>query len=289
MRIRGNKKKLNPELIDIFVFERIEGAIEFPKAIKEKMKYAYCGDRQISVNILKFIISEGYQPALLIVSDKKSASHSNELIAISSLKREQIVYSSDLKSPEIIRKIKALDLDYIIGVHFPFIISNEILNLPKVGFLNLHPAYLPYNKGWHTPSWAILDETKYGATLHFMAEELDAGDIIHQKELKVEMSDTADSLYKKVLKLEEEVFKEAFEDLISLNPKRIKQELSGTSHLKKDLEDVREIKLDEKYTGSELINKLRSLTTNNMAEAAYFIKDGKKYLVQVKIEESDIE
>jgi methionyl-tRNA formyltransferase len=70
--------------------------------------------------------------------------------------------------------------------------------------LNLHPV-LPYNKGWNTPSWAILDNTTYGATLHFMTEALDEGDIIHQKKLEIVFADTANTLYQKALELEKEV------------------------------------------------------------------------------------
>ena len=92
-------------------------------------------------------------------------------------------------------------------------ISKEVLIIPKIGFLNLHPSFLPYNKGWNTPSWAILDKTPYGATLHFMDQTLDEGDIIHQKRIDVLTVDTANNLYKKILKLEEEVFFEAFDEL----------------------------------------------------------------------------
>ena len=77
--------------------------------------------------------------------------------------------------------LEQLSLDYIICVHFPYIVPREILSIPKYGVTNLHPAYLPYNLGWHTPSWAILENTPIGATLHYMDECVDTGDIIHQK------------------------------------------------------------------------------------------------------------
>ncbi|RYZ26735.1 MAG: hypothetical protein EOP49_43080 [Sphingobacteriales bacterium] len=63
----------------------------------------------------------------------------------------------------------------------------------------------------------------------------------------------------------------------------------GTAHVKKDLEKRREIDLDKPQTGRELLNQIRALTTNKVSEAAYFTENGKKYLVQVHIEEdSDI-
>lgn len=122
------------------------------------MKYAFCGDRQISVDILKFMIRKGYCPSILIVNDSKASTHSEELIIVSELDEESIIYSSNLKNEDSVRLLDNAGLDYIIGIHFPIIIPKTILDIPKVGFLNLHPAYLPYNKGWHTPSWAIIDE-----------------------------------------------------------------------------------------------------------------------------------
>ena len=140
------------------------------------MKYAFAGDREISVNILSFLISKGYKPLALLVPDKTKSSHAKELIALSGIEKEFIFEGKEFL--ENINLFKSLDLDYIFGVHFPYIIPTEVLELPKIGFLNLHPAFLPFNKGWHTPSWAIIDGTKYGATLHFMSKKLDEGNII---------------------------------------------------------------------------------------------------------------
>lgn len=245
------------------------------------MKYGFAGDRLISVNLLNFLIDEGYKPSFLIVNKTRDSSHRDELISLSGLT------DSDIYDIDCLNKnhnvLASYDTDYIFGIHFPYIISEQLLSIPKVGFLNLHPAYLPYNKGWHTPSWAILDKTKYGATLHFMSNDLDAGDIIAQKEIEVKPNLTANELYQSVLKVEEELFKDSFTSLLTLKPTRTKQFKKGTSYNKKDLAKVQEINLNEKIFASDLIDKLRALTTNNIDEAAYFIVDEKKYRVQVNI------
>ncbi|CAM3389390.1 formyltransferase family protein [Aequorivita lipolytica] len=245
------------------------------------MKYAFAGDREISLNILKFLISKGYKPAALFVSKNSKSSHSEELIALAGLDKELVFEGNDFKGSLDI--IKSMELDYIFGIHFPYIIPNEFLKLPKIGFLNLHPAFLPFNKGWHTPSWAIIDGTKFGATIHFMSEMLDKGNIIYQKELIVQPSDTANTLYQKALKLEEEVFYEAFDDLAALRPKSLIQIDKGTSHSRKDLKEIQEIKLNEKYSGKEIIDRLRGLSTNKIEEGAYFVLNGERYYMQVSI------
>lgn len=247
------------------------------------MRYAFAGDRQISCNILNYIIDRGYKPEALLITNGQDSSHANELIKISGLAKEFIFKGKDIiKDNRTIEFLKTLELDYIIGIHYPYIISNDLLNVPKIGFLNLHPAYLPFNKGWNTPSWAIIDKTIYGATLHFMSDKLDEGDIIHQKKIKVYSYDTANSLYNRVLKLEEEVFNEAFDSLINLTPRKEKQIEKGTSYKKSDLKKIQQFSLDDIVQVKDFLDKLRALSTNNPEEMAFYIEDNKK--VKVKVE-----
>ena len=252
------------------------------------MRYAFAGDRDISVAVLNLLLQAGHKPLALMVSERSKATHAEELIQLSELGDEFIFHGNQFKEAANIEQLKALQLDYIIGIHFPYLVPKAALDIPKVGFLNLHPAYLPYNKGWHTPSWAIMDGTPYGATLHLMTQELDGGDVIAQKQYPVSYADTADSLYKKVKQCEVELFSEALPSLVSLVPPVTAQIGTGTSHVKKDLASIQEINLDEPILQKQLINKLRALTTNNVQEAAYFVHDSKKYAVQVTIIELPI-
>ena len=191
------------------------------------------------------------------------------------------VYDDDILTTENIRMITILKPEYIFCIHYHRIVPKEILAIPKKGCINLHPAYLPYNRGWNTPSWAILDGTPYGATMHYMTEEIDAGDIIYKESFPVAPEDTAHTLYQKVLALEEEVFKKGFQMLIDGTATRIHQEEQwATSHKKSDLKIIQEIDPDD-----PLLIKLKALTTNHIEEAEYFEKNGKRYAVQVKIEE----
>lgn len=249
------------------------------------MKYAFAGDREVAVEVLQFILDEGFSPEALLISGQDHATHAEELIQLSGLSNKNVFQGKEFNTNYCHLRLKEMDLDYIIGVHFPYIITKEVLAIPKIGFLNLHPAYLPFNKGWHTPSWAILDQSPFGATLHFMAEELDAGDIIHQKELKIRPDHTAHKLYQDVLSLEVEVFKEAWKDLMSKSINAKSQHGYGTSHKKRDLftEAVQRIDLNKAVLPSVLIDKLRALSTNKWNEAAYFEKEGRKYRVRIDI------
>lgn len=218
----------------------------------------YAANRLIGVDCLKMLLQAGLKPSTLLLPE--NGSHNEELLAL---------------LPDIPTSIgKTIDTtlvnnsDYLISVHFPHIIPQEIIDLPRIGALNLHPAYLPWNRGWHTPTWAIYDGTPYGATLHWIDQGLDTGPIALQKEINVLKDDTADALYQRALAAELEVFTEAI-PLIKTNAlPRIPQVGAGTSHLKKDIESIRE--LSKSMTPEEIDRRTRALTTNNPEEAPYY-------------------
>jgi methionyl-tRNA formyltransferase len=156
--------------------------------------------------------------------------------------------------------------------------------------LNLHPSYLPYNRGWHTPTWALLDGTPAGASLHYMDEALDTGDVICQRQAEVDPADTAHTLYEKLKALEIDVFREGWE--------RVRRGLrvgtpqpagQGTTHRRQALFDpaVQRIELDELTPAADLLRRLRALTTNRLDEAAYFDYGNRRYRVQVRIVAED--
>jgi methionyl-tRNA formyltransferase len=258
--------------------------------LAEDLRFIYAGDRRISVDILEFLLSQGARPQALMVPDDTLASHSAELIALCThLGKDHIWRGKSFQEPHNVERMRNLAPQYIFGIHFPLIIPRVVLNLPTVGVLNLHPAFLPYNRGWHNSAWALLENTPYGGTLHFMNEGVDTGDIVHQKRVTVMPDDTGNSLYQKALRTEVETFIEAWPLLLSGHPPRTAQDGSvGTAHKKRDLaaSGVQRLDLDETTTGRALLDRLRALTTNSPAEAAYFEENGVRYRIRVTIEKA---
>lgn len=254
------------------------------------MNYLFAGDRDIGVRVLTHLVEEGYKPSVLLLPDPAGASHSDRLRTISGLPDSRILIGRDLNRPETISLMKSTEPDYLIAVHYPHLISESVLEIPKEAALNLHPAWLPYNRGWHTPSWAILEGTPAGATLHVMSEKTDAGDIVHRLRVDIDPADTANSLYQKLKDAEFFLFCEVLPSLVRKEYNRIPQpDNQGTFHKKKELSGstVQEIDLDGTYSGRELLDKLRALTTNNVSEAACFQRDGRRFRVQVRITEEE--
>ena len=256
------------------------------------LRIAFAGDRDISVQVLKFLLEEGIQPLALMISHPSRATHDAELRKLCDYLPEEYVFvGKEFRLPSSIEEIKNLNLDYIISIHFPYIVPKDILSIPKIGVLNLHPAYLPYNRGWHTPSWAILENTPIGATLHFMDEGIDTGDIIYQREIEILPNDTADTLYRRLKQLEFNVFREAWPLIVEGSYSRHRQNSGvGTSHQRNDLfrPEIQFIDLNKNVKAEELLKKLRALTTNRIDEAAYFEVNGRRYRVQIRIVEEKV-
>ncbi|MEM6926020.1 MAG: formyltransferase family protein, partial [Myxococcota bacterium] len=202
------------------------------------MRFAFAGDRDLAVECLEFLLERGDRPEVLLLAGPKRASHADRLAALCApfLPPERILRGTWFRGPKGQAFLRELDLDLALSVHFPYIVPPEVLAMPARGFLNLHPAYLPYNRGWHTPTWALLEDTPIGATFHVMDDGVDTGDILAQRALQPTLGDTANTLYAKLKALEVELFREAWPALVEDQLHRQPQDPdAGTSHVKADL------------------------------------------------------
>ena len=88
----------------------------------------------------------------------------------------------DINNKSTIDFISQFTPDYILAAHFNQLIKTDVLALPKVSCLNIHPSLLPAYKGVDPVFYAILDsQTDTGVTLHKMSETFDTGEIYSQK------------------------------------------------------------------------------------------------------------
>lgn len=239
------------------------------------MKYIFAGDRDISVWVLQDLINAGHKPIAIMIVEDSRQTHAKDLIKLSGLSKENIIVGKQANEPDTLTFLRNCNADYIFGIHYPYIINEELLNIPRIGFINLHPAFLPYNRGWHTPSWAILNNTPIGATLHFMSTKIDMGDIIAQKKLDINFCETANILYRRLKLLERELFRESIPLLSEIKFLRISQNpFEGDSHRMRQLYELteRELKLDKLYKGEEIMRLFRAFSTNNLKEAM-FVRD----------------
>ena len=168
---------------------------------------------------------------------------------------------------------------------FPTIVKKSSLDSVNKGFINLHPSYLPWNRGMHPYYWTIVDNTIAGITIHFINENIDEGQVLFQKSIDIDITDTGGTLYEKNLIETIELFKENYDNILNSNYdlKEIDNS-SGSFHLSVDINKHSEIKLDKTYKAIDLINLIRARTFENIG-SSYFYLDDKKYNVKLYVEE----
>jgi methionyl-tRNA formyltransferase len=172
--------------------------------------------------------------------------------------------------------------DYFILAWWPYIMKSSLFNTPKNGTINFHPSFLPYNKGKHPTFWNIVEEVPYGVTLHFVDNGVDSGDIIFQKEIIKNWSDTGGSLYEKALQAIVQLFIDNYDNIRNGNYARKKQPNGGSFHYAKELKNHLELDLDKKITIREFLNLLRAKKFPGSPQC-YFYSDGNKYEVRIDI------
>src|SRR5439155_21596260 len=100
---------------------------------------------------------------------------------------------------EGLERLRSLAPDLILVATFKQILSQEVIDLPRRGIVNLHPSLLPRHRGPCPIQAALLaGDERTGVTAHFLTREPDRGDIVLQREVGIEESDTDGSLRRKL-------------------------------------------------------------------------------------------
>lgn len=149
------------------------------------------------------LIQTEYKPQLIITAPDVEQGRGQKLRE-SPVKTLAAVHSIDVLEPEnlsdsiFVNEFKKFNPDLAILIAYGKIIPTEVLNIPEYGFLNIHPSLLPKYRGPSPFVAPILNgDEKTGATIIKLDSELDHGSILAQSEIKIEDSDTHQSLMEK--------------------------------------------------------------------------------------------
>ncbi len=254
------------------------------------MRILFFGNNWAAWQIIEWLRTqqaEGDEIVGLVLHPDQKRKYGDEILSSAALPPSQVFDGSRLNDPAQIEALRALGAEIGVSVFFGYILRQPILELMPC--INLHPAYLPYNRGAYPNVWSIIEDTPAGVTLHYMDVGVDTGDIIAQQIVPVEPVDTGESLYKKLEQASVDLFKQSWPLLRAGRAVRLSQPASaGTTHRVKDVEQIDEIDLDRTYTGRELINLLRARTYPPYA-SAYFRHDGRKIYLRLNLSYEDQE
>lgn len=248
------------------------------------MRIFFLGNNRAALRVLESLRSEDELIAGLAVHGPESNPRFvDEIIEASGVEPSRVFAGSRLGEPADLEAIAGLEPDLAISVFFGYLLKPPFLELFQGNAINLHPGYLPYNRGTMPNVWSIIDQTPAGATLHYIDEGVDTGDIIAQKRVAVEPIDTGESLYSKLEDACVDVFREAWPLIRTGRAARSPQVAGeGTYHRRRDVEQVDTIDPDRAYTAADLLNVLRARTFPPYP-GAHFEIDGKRVYVRVQL------
>jgi methionyl-tRNA formyltransferase len=251
------------------------------------MRFGLFAAGGVGLQIAGFLGDSGNIPACLVLDSDNTDENNNLIADTSKVDPRDIFYSNTLYSDRTLQSLKEYDLDLIFLVWWPYIIKKEIIEIPRIGCINTHYSCLPYNRGKNGNFWTFIEGTPFGATLHFVNEGVDAGDIAFQIVIEKTWEDTGGTLYEKVKVAIVDLFINNFERMkTGCIPRRDQNLLcdiiQGSYHNSKELEPASRIHLDRSYTAEELLNLIRARTFPPHP-AAWFFDNGQKYEVRVTI------
>ena len=114
-------------------------------------------------------------------------------------------------------------------------ISQECIEIISGNILNIHISLLPWNKGSNPNIWSWLENSPKGVSVHWVTDQLDAGDIALQKEVSLDKNDTLSRTYEILQNEATELFNKLWNDVGIAGAKRSQQSGIGNMHRKSDL------------------------------------------------------
>lgn len=237
--------------------------------------------------IAGYLREEGEEIAGLALHPEGKRKYGQEIITSSGVPQERLFQADRLNESGTIGAISALGADIGVSALFGYILRTDLLDSFPAGCANVHPAYLPYNRGAYPNVWSIVEGTPAGATIHYIDQGIDTGDIIAQRPVEVEPTDTGATLYRKLEIACFELFRDTWPLIREGRAPHVKQQIAeGTTHKAADTSRIDEIDLERAYKGRELIDILRARTFSPH-RGAYFISGGRRIRLSLALSYED--
>lgn len=165
------------------------------------MKVIYMGTPDFAVGALESIIEAGHEVVLVVTQPDKPKGRSKELqappVKECALRHDIPVFQPvRVKTPESIAVLREYEADVFVVAAFGQILSQEILDMPKYGCINIHASLLPKYRGAAPIQWVILNgEKETGVTIMQMDAGIDTGDMLLSEAIPIKKTDTGESLH----------------------------------------------------------------------------------------------
>ncbi|MFP5385053.1 MAG: methionyl-tRNA formyltransferase [Bacteriovoracia bacterium] len=169
----------------------------------KKLRVAFCGTPDFSVPTLDLLSNHPHVDLVKVISmpDRPAGRgmemKSPEVIEFAKAKKLSFFQTENInKEQEMLRELKALDLDFIVVLAFAQFLGTEMLSMGKLGCFNIHTSILPKYRGAAPIQYALMNgDTETGVSIQKMVKKMDAGDLVHFHTVRIAPTENGGQLY----------------------------------------------------------------------------------------------
>ena len=243
----------------------------------------FLGTSEISSDILNHLIKNNIN-IIGVVSQPNKKNGRNQNIKLTPVAKIALENNLKLYQPENINEIydelKELDIDIILTVAYGQIISEKILNLANKIPINIHYSLLPKYRGASPVQTALINGDEItGVSIIEMVKKMDAGDILKQEKIKIDIIDNNTILFEKLNKLAKKMIIDVINNIDYYIKEKQKQNNPSFCHKF----EKTDLKLTFNNDAINIINKIRAFSDK---PGCFFIFQNKRYKV-LKASESN--
>lgn len=208
------------------------------------MRVVFMGTPDFAAGILKAVIGAGHEVVLAVTQPDKpkgrgGAVQSSPVKECAVSRGIEVYQPKRVREAECVEFIRKREPEIILVAAFGQILSEEILQMPKYGCINVHASLLPKYRGAAPIQWAVINgERVSGVTIMRMDAGIDTGDMIEKAEVELSPQETGGSLFDKLEKLGADLLIRTMEKIENGTAVYTKQEESKATHvgmIKKEL------------------------------------------------------
>lgn len=198
------------------------------------MKIIYMGTPDFAVAPLEAILKAGHEVTAVVTQPDRQKGRGRE-VQYSPVKECALSYGIPVLQPlkikekDAVEELRKYPADIFVVAAFGQLLSEEILNMPRLGCINIHASLLPAYRGAAPVQWCVINgEEKTGVTIMQMAKGMDTGDILLQKEVVLDEKETGGSLFDRLMETGAELIVEVLPKIEAgeLTPVVQKEELA---------------------------------------------------------------
>lgn len=194
------------------------------------MRILFMGTPDFAVHSLESLIHAGHDICGVFTRPDKPKGRGMQLtqtpVKEYALSRDiPVIAPTKLRDGTALEQIKAFDPELIAVTAYGRILPKEILDYPRYGCINVHASLLPKYRGSAPINWALMNgEAETGITIMYMAEELDAGDMILSEAIEITDEDDSITLWNRLGPLGGQLLVKAIEQMERGAAQRVAQD-----------------------------------------------------------------